>query len=349
MFKKTFSFIGTFLLCLCLSACQQSEPLAIYTDNISGSFGVTSPEKLTSHTEDAPQTVKAESTSYTDFLTENTFSEVTSEAETAKLQTEAAIPATAAQTEKPAAEWTETAYSSALYVNTDGIYSRAAAIQGSAVVKRYGLNQAVRVIAYTDTDYYKIADGEFIHKDYLSYDRITAAVTTEKTAASATKPPVVTTAAVTIEKEADGFIGKYNMRLQEQWEADFANKVFELTNAERIKNGKPALKKLSPLNNVANIRAWEILTDYRSDHTRPDGEFFSSVYKEQGIQYHYCGENIAAGQTSPENVVNAWMNSPPHRENILSDKFTYLAVGMYYKEGDDFGYYWCQEFCSLFE
>ena len=93
----------------------------------------------------------------------------------------------------------------------------------------------------------------------------------------------------------------------------------------------------------------EILTDYRSDHTRPDGEFFSSVYKEQGIQYHYCGENIAAGQTSPENVVNAWMNSPPHRENILSDKFTYLAVGMYYKEGDDFGYYWCQEFCSLFE
>lgn len=347
MFKKTFSAIGSFLLCLGLSACQQNEPLIISTDNTSNVSSITSLDESTSYTENIPQTVTAELTSYTDSFAENTSSENSSALDSEKMQTETAIPSTAAQTEKPAAEWTETAYSSTLYVNTDGIFSRIAAIQGSAAVKRYSLNQAVKVTAYTNTDYYKIADKEFIHKDYLSNDKIITA-STEKPVATTPKPPVVTTA-VTTEKTVESFIGKYNMRLQEQWEADFANKVFELTNAERIKNGMPAYKKLSPLNNAANIRAWEILTDYRSDHTRPDGESFSSVYKEQGIQYHYCGENIAAGQTTPEEVVNAWMNSPSHRGNILSDKFTYMAVGMYYKNGDSFGYYWCQEFCSLFE
>lgn len=366
MNKKIISSLAALLLCLGVSACQQSEPPIIFDSEVSDTVYITSVRETTAYTEETSQTAAAKPAAPTESLTEKITSEDVSrtaaETEQQTPPSAADAPVTAGQEEKPPAEWLETEYSAVLYVNTDGIYSRTAAIQGSPTVRRYGLNQAVRVIAYTDTDYYKLAEGEFIHKAYLDFDRIPVSLTSEKPAATASPPtaaatpsaapaPAITTAApvTTTEKAVDDFIGRYNMRRQEQWEIDFANKVFELTNAEREKNGKPAYKRMSPLDKVANIRTWEILVDYRSDHSRPDGQFFSSAYKEQGIAYHYCGENIAAGQRTPEEVVSAWMNSPHHRDNILSEEFTYMAAGMYYKDGDGYGYYWCQEFCSLFE
>lgn len=68
--------------------------------------------------------------------------------------------------------WTETAASGTYYINTS-CSSRAKAIQGSSVVKQYKLNDTVNVIAKTDTGYYKLADGEFIHGDYLSTSKVT--------------------------------------------------------------------------------------------------------------------------------------------------------------------------------
>lgn len=68
--------------------------------------------------------------------------------------------------------WTETAESGTYYINT-ACNSRAKAIQGSDVVKQYKLNDTVTVIAKTDTGYYKLADGEFIHGDYLSDSKVT--------------------------------------------------------------------------------------------------------------------------------------------------------------------------------
>lgn len=67
--------------------------------------------------------------------------------------------------------WTETATSGTYYINT-ACNSRAKAIQGSDVVKQYKLNDTVTVIAKTDTGYYKLADGEFIHGDYLSTSKV---------------------------------------------------------------------------------------------------------------------------------------------------------------------------------
>ena len=61
-----------------------------------------------------------------------------------------------------------------MYVSIQGIYSRADAIPGSAKVKLYGLNDKVNVVAITDTNYYKLEDGSFIHKDYLSSKETTA-------------------------------------------------------------------------------------------------------------------------------------------------------------------------------
>lgn len=65
-------------------------------------------------------------------------------------------------------EWEETAISGERYVSEDFIYSRISAIQGSERIKQYRLNEKVTVTAITDTDYYKLSDGTFIHKDYLS-------------------------------------------------------------------------------------------------------------------------------------------------------------------------------------
>lgn len=65
-------------------------------------------------------------------------------------------------------EWNETPVSGQRYVSADNIYSRIKAIQGSETVKQYRLNDMVTVVAITDTDYYKLDDGSFIHADYLS-------------------------------------------------------------------------------------------------------------------------------------------------------------------------------------
>lgn len=70
--------------------------------------------------------------------------------------------------EKPDERWTETKTSGIKYINTDKIYSRAAAIEGSEKINLYRINDTVKVTAKTDTHYYKTESGEFIHEDYIS-------------------------------------------------------------------------------------------------------------------------------------------------------------------------------------
>ena len=88
---------------------------------------------------------------------------------------------TTAATTKPAPEWTETKASGTKYVNTD-CYSRKKAVLGADTVKLYSVNDKVTVTAKTDTGYFKLSDGSFIHSDYLSDSKVTqpAAPTTKK-------------------------------------------------------------------------------------------------------------------------------------------------------------------------
>lgn len=122
--------------------------------------------------------------------------------------------------------------------------------------------------------------------------------------------------------------------------ASFAEQVVKLVNVERTKAGLNELTLDKTIENAASIRAREIEKSF--SHTRPDGSSFSSVLKEQGISYKGAGENIAWGQKSPEEVVNAWMNSEGHRANILNPKFTKIGVGHYQNsKGTN---YWTQLF-----
>ena len=84
---------------------------------------------------------------------------------------------TTATTTKPAPEWTEEKVSTTKYVNTD-CYSRKKAVLGAETVKIYNVNDKVKVVAKTNTGYFKLDTGAFIHGDYLSDNKVMVQTTT---------------------------------------------------------------------------------------------------------------------------------------------------------------------------
>ena len=137
-----------------------------------------------------PQETKVTETTV---VTTTAQSQETKAAETTAAQTTTTATTTTtttAATTKPAPEWIESNASGTKYVNTD-CYSRAKAVLGAETVKLYSVNDKVTVTAKTDTGYFKLSDGSFIHGDYLSDSKVaqtttTIATTTEQ--AETTKP-----------------------------------------------------------------------------------------------------------------------------------------------------------------
>ncbi|PLS02442.1 CAP domain-containing protein [Neobacillus cucumis] len=119
----------------------------------------------------------------------------------------------------------------------------------------------------------------------------------------------------------------------------FEQKVVDLTNQERAKNGLPALKADTTLSKMAHEKARDMSANNYFSHTSPTYGSPFDMMKKFGITYSYAGENIAMGQQTPQEVVNAWMNSEGHRKNILSPNFNYIGVG-YVAQGN----YWVQDF-----
>lgn len=124
-------------------------------------------------------------------------------------------------------------------------------------------------------------------------------------------------------------------------EEQFAAEVFRLTNLERIKYGEPQVQYNEDLHKAAMQRAKEISVKF--SHTRPDGTDSTSILSEYGIPDYNGSENIAAGYTCPEDVIEGWMNSPGHRVSLLNTYSTHLGVGVYYLNDV---YYCVQEFTA---
>lgn len=123
-------------------------------------------------------------------------------------------------------------------------------------------------------------------------------------------------------------------------ELSFAEQVVKLVNEERAKAGLSALTLDKDIEAASLIRSKEIEVSF--SHTRPDGRKFSTVLQDNGISFRGAGENIAWGQKSPQDVMNAWMNSDGHRANILNAKYTKIGVG-YYQNASGRNY-WTQIF-----
>ncbi|MET3321407.1 UNVERIFIED_ORG: putative YkwD family protein [Peribacillus simplex] len=119
----------------------------------------------------------------------------------------------------------------------------------------------------------------------------------------------------------------------------FEQQVVKLTNAERAKQGLAALKIDTELSKVARLKSQDMKDKNYFDHNSPTYGSPFDMMKKFGISYTSAGENIAQGQKTPEEVVEAWMNSQGHRENIMNSSFTHIGVG-YVESGN----YWTQQF-----
>lgn len=128
----------------------------------------------------------------------------------------------------------------------------------------------------------------------------------------------------------------------------YANEVLRLVNIERTNVGVAPLVLDEALCNAANMRAIEMDCTGVFEHKRPNDHSCFEVYDICNVEWwNACGENIAAGQATPEDVMKSWLSSAGHKANILSPEYTKMGLG--YSEGLSNGQYrgyWAQEFAG---
>lgn len=122
---------------------------------------------------------------------------------------------------------------------------------------------------------------------------------------------------------------------------DLINEVYEITNNYRYLVGVSSLILDSSLVEAASIRAKELSDSF--SHTRPNGSSCFTVLSELGISYGTAGENIAAGYSSSQSVMEGWRSSSGHYQNIISSKFKKIGIGVNIINNQ---YYWVQIFSN---
>ncbi len=122
----------------------------------------------------------------------------------------------------------------------------------------------------------------------------------------------------------------------------FSGQVIKLTNKERAKSGCKALKSNSLLKSAAQKHSADMAKKDYFSHTGKDGRSPFDRMTDAGYSFSAAAENIAAGQRTPADVVEGWMNSAGHRKNILNCTYTEIGVG--YAKGGSYGTYWTQNF-----
>lgn len=198
--KRTHTILATITLIsvILTSACTAGNASST-TSSVPETAVTTTAPAVTGTVMDRIDEPKAETTTAQTTTAVTTKPQETKSAETTTTTTKAVTTAkpkpattTTAATTKPAPEWTETKASGTKYVNTD-CYSRKKAVLGADTVKLYSVNDKVTVTAKTDTGYFKLSDGSFIHSDYLSDSKTVIQTTTTAKKAETPKPATTTT------------------------------------------------------------------------------------------------------------------------------------------------------------
>ena len=133
----------------------------------------------------------------------------------------------------------------------------------------------------------------------------------------------------------------------------FEAEVLSLVNQERAQGGRcgsRSFKPSPPLSYQANLaqaakkHALDMSINHYFSHSSQNGDSPTDRIKSTGYRGRAWGENIAAGQRSPKEVVQAWMDSPGHCANILNSLFTELGVSFIFDDQSPYKTYWVQAF-----
>ena len=104
--------------------------------------------------------------------------------------------------------------------------------------------------------------------------------------------------------------------------------LIDLTNSKRQEQGLPALAVNQTLVQVAQQKAADMIAKNYWAHTSPDGLTPWTFFKSANYKYLYAGENLARDFSDSTSVVNAWMNSSTHRENIVSNRYREIGIAV---------------------
>lgn len=268
-------------------------------------------------------------------VTTTTTPKATTTTKAAVTTAKATSKTTPATTAAPKPAWTEEKCSGTMYINVLSCSARKQGLQGSEVVSYKYYGDAVNVTALTDTGYYKLEDGSYVHSDYLSKTKPaeTTAATTTTTAKPKTDNTVPASSGITAEP--------VNCSAEEA-------EVFRIVNEIRVSYGLTPYKWDANAYKAAKARCSEIEQVF--SHSRPDGSNFKTIYgyseDEVWYKFSYVGENLGSGQSTAQKVVDRWMASTKgHRENILNPNFENMAVA-FDTYNDAYKYYWVQEFTT---
>jgi hypothetical protein len=109
-----------------------------------------------------------------------------------------------------------------------------------------------------------------------------------------------------------------------------ASELYRMHNEERSKRGLSELSINTKLIDSATKKAKIMMDSNCWSHYCPDGELPWKLFEESGYIYVFAGENLAEGFDSNTKLMNAWLNSPTHRDNIVNSNFDEIGIGFAY-------------------
>ncbi len=104
--------------------------------------------------------------------------------------------------------------------------------------------------------------------------------------------------------------------------------LIDYSNAERVSRSVPHLSTNEDLAAAASAKAHDMAERGYFSHNTPEGESPWKWVREEGYSFTRVGENIAVGYANEYKVIEGWLNSPGHRENLLNEKFTDIGIGI---------------------
>lgn len=105
-------------------------------------------------------------------------------------------------------------------------------------------------------------------------------------------------------------------------------RIIEITNQKRGEQGLPPLSVDNKLNDAAQRKAGDMFAFNYWAHNSPSGRTPWTFFNEAGYRYLYAGENLARDFMNPESVVDAWLNSPSHRDNLMNPNYKEIGIAV---------------------